>query len=450
MKKITLLGLFLFSVMFTYAQDNKQWTLEECVNYALENNISIKQSELDTDLAGIDKSDAVMNFLPTVNANASYNINTGANVNPATNQFENQTFRSASGGVNSGVNLFSGLQNWKALQRSKINIIASQYQLDKMKDDISIFVANAFVQILYNKEQIKVLNAQNKITKENLERTNELVDAGVLPKGDVLEIKATDATQIQQIIAAENDLFISKIGLAQLLKIEDYQTFDIADEDYGLFSDAILEENPSAIIEKAKEEVYDVKVAETNLELAQKDLELSRTQYYPQLTAFMGYSTRWSSTNLDFITGQEMPFIDQLYTFDGTSMGLQLSVPIFNGLSVRNNVRRNQVNVERSKYLLEQANLDLESEVYQAYNDAKNAKKSFEAATQTSEARKLAFEYAEERYTVGLTNAFDFSQASINYENAQSEVVRTKYEYIFKVKVLEFYFGIPIDQINYN
>ena len=450
MKKITLLGLFLFSGITIYAQDNKQWTIEECVNYALENNISIKQSELDTKLADIDKSQATMAFLPSLNANSSYNINTGANVNPATNQFENQTFRSASGGVNSGVNIFSGLQNWKNLQRSKINIIASQYQLDKMKDDISIFVANAFVQILFNKEQIKVLEAQNKITKENLERTNELVDAGVLPKGDMLEIKATDATQVQQIIAAENDLFISKIGLAQLLKIEDYKTFDIVDAGYGLIPDTILDEDASTIIAKAKEEVYDVKVAESSLELAQKDLELSKTQYYPQLSAFMGYSTRWSSTNLDFITGQEMAFLDQLSTFDGTSFGLQLSVPIFNGLNTRNNVRRSQVNVERSKYLLEQANLDLESKVYQAYNDAKNAKKSFEAATQTSEARKLAFEYAEERYTVGLTNAFDFSQASINYENAQSDVVRTKYEYIFKLKVLEFYFGIPMDQINYN
>ncbi|MDW5287344.1 TolC family protein [Formosa sp. PL04] len=450
MKKITLLGFFLFSVISIYAQDNKQWTIEACVNYALENNISIKQSELDTKLADIDKSQAVMNFLPTLNANTSFSINTGANINPATNQFENQTFQSANGGVNTGINLFSGLENWKRLQRSKINSIASQYQLDKMKDDISIFVANAFVQILYNKEQIKVLESQNKITKENLERTKELVDAGVLPQGDMLEIKATDATQIQQIIAAENDLFISKIGLAQLLQIEDYKTFDIADADYGLFPDSILDEDASTIIAKAKEEVYDVKVAESNLQLAEKDLELTKTQYYPQLSAYMGYSTRWASTTVDPITGNEMGFMDQLSTFDGTSFGVQLSVPIFNGLAVRNNVRRSQVNVERSQYLLEQANLDLESQVYQAYNDAKNARKSYEAATQTAEARKLAFEYAEERYTVGLTNAFDFSQASINFENAQSDVVRTKYEYIFKIKVLEFYFGIPIDQINYN
>lgn len=448
MKKITLIGAFLLLGFTIQAQDNKQWTIQECVDYALENNISIKQSELDSNLAEIDKNQAIMNFLPNLNANSSYNINTGSNINPATNQFENQTFKSLSGGVNSGVNLFAGLQNWKNLQRSKLNIIANQYQLDKMKDDISINVANAFVQILFNKEQLKVLKSQNKITKENLERTQELVDAGALPQGDLLEIKATDATQAQQIIAAENNLFISKVGLAQLLQIEDYKTFDIAEEDYGIFSDEILSKDASTIIAKAKEELNDVKIAEMNYELAQKDLEITRTNYYPTLNAFMGYNTRWSSTNLDFTTGSEMPFIEQLYTFDGTSFGVQLNIPIFNRLTTRNNVKRSKVNVERSKYLLEQTNLDLEATVYQAYNDARSAKLSYEAAKQTEEARKLAYEYAEERYTVGLSNAFDFSQSSIQYENAQSDVVRTKYDYIFKLKVLEFYFGIPIDQFN--
>ncbi|MGJ5641802.1 TolC family protein [Formosa sp. S-31] len=448
MKKTTVIGAFLLLGISLHAQDYKKWTIRECVDYALENNISIKQSELDSNLAEIDKNQAVMNFLPNLTANTSYNINTGSNINPATNQFENQTFKSVSGGVSSGVNLFSGLQNWKNLQRSKLNIIANQYQLDKMKDDISIFVANAFVQILFNKEQLKVLQAQNKITKENLNRTQELVNAGSLPQGDLLEIKATDATQNQQIIAAENDLFISKVGLAQLLQIEDYQSFDVAEEDYGILSDEILHKDASVIIAKAKEELNDIKIAELNYEIAQKDLELTRTNYYPTISAFMGYNTRWSSTNTNFITGEDIPFIEQLYTFDGTSLGIQLNVPIFNRLTTRNNVKRSQVNVERSKYLLEQANLDLESTVYQAYNDAKSAKLAFEAAKQTVEARQLAYEYAEERYTVGLSNAFDFNQSSIQYENAQSDLVRSKYEYIFKLKVLEFYFGIPIDQIN--
>jgi outer membrane protein len=446
MKKSILIALLLFGV-FVNAQD-KKWTLLDCVNHALENNISIEQSELDVDLANINKSQALSNFLPSLNANGSYGINTGANINPATNQFENTTFRSASGAINSGINIFNGLANWKSLQRAKINKIASEYRLDKMKDDISLFVANSFLQILSNKEQLKVLVAQNEVTKQNIENTQELVDGGVLPQGDLLELKATEATQVQQIIAAENALFISKLGLAQTLQLKEYETFDISDEDYGLIVDDILEKRPNEIVEKAKEEVNDVKIAQTNFELAEKDLELARTSYYPTLSGFLGYNTRWASTQINPFTGENIPFIDQLYLFDGTSVGLQLSVPIFNRFTTRNNIKRNKVEVERSKFLLEQAELDLESTVYQAYNDAKNSKKTYEAALQTEEARKLAFEYAKERYDVGFSNAFDFNQSRTAYENAQSDVIRTKYDYIFKIKVLEFYFGLPITDLN--
>ena len=204
----------------------------------------------------------------------------------------------------------------------------------------------------------------------------------------------------------------------------------------------------SEIAAKAKEEVNDVKIAKTSFELAQKDLELSRTNYFPTLSGFVGYNTRWASTQINPFTGEDIPFSDQLYLFDGTSVGLQLNIPIFNRFNVRNNVKRSKVNVERLKYQLEQTELDLESTVYQAYNDAKNSKKTYEAALETEEARRLAFEYAKERYDVGLSNSFDFNQSRTTYENAQSDVVRTKYDYIFRIKILEFYFGLPITDLN--
>lgn len=440
--------LFIALISFAAQAQEKKWTLEECVEYALEHNISIQQSALDSELADIDKNQAVSNFFPNLSASASYNINTGANINPATNQFENETFKSASGGVSSGVNIFAGLRNWKSLQRAKLNQLSSQYALDKMKDDISLFVANSFLQILFNKEQLKVLQAQNVITQENLQRTQEMVNAGTLPEGDLLEIKATDATQKQEIIAAENTLFISKLGLAQLLQIKDYQNFDIVDDEYDIISENILNENAQTIADKAKVELNDINIAETSLLIAEKDLSLARSNYFPTLSGFLSYNTRWSSTQIDPFTGEEIVFLDQLYIFDGTAIGFQLNVPIFNRFTTRNNVNRSKVNVERAKYQLEQAELDLESNVYQAYNDAKNAKKAYEAAVQTEEARQLAFEYSKERYNVGLSNAFDFNQSRTQYENSQSQVIRTKYDYIFKLKVLEFYFGIPITQIN--
>ena len=148
--------------------------MEECVDYAIQNNISVKQSELDLKSSDIDKLEAVGGFLPSLSGNANYSINTGASINPVTNQFQNQTFKSFSASANSGVMLFNGLANWKTLQRAKLNKIANSYRLDKMKDDIALSVANSYLQILFNKEQLKVQKNQNLITKENIKKNTRV------------------------------------------------------------------------------------------------------------------------------------------------------------------------------------------------------------------------------------------------------------------------------------
>jgi outer membrane protein len=433
--KVTFISVLLLSGS-SFGQQ-KKWTLEECIMYALENNISVQQSALDLKVSDIEKMEAIGRFLPNVSASANYGINTGANINPATNQFENQSFRSASANINTGINLFNGLANWKNLQRVKLNKMANTYRLDKMKDDIMLSIANAYLQILFNKEQINVLVNQNKITKENIGRTKQLIEAGTLPTGDIYELQATDASQEQQIVTAENTLLISKLGLAQTLLLKDYANFDIAVDEMNVPQTEILLQTPDAIALKAKDVVKDIKIAATNYEVAQKDVKIARTGYLPTLQGFVGYNTRWS---------QSIPigFVDQLSIFDGTNLGVQLSVPVLNGFATRGRVERSKINEKRSKLVLDQAELDLERTVFQAYNDVLNAQKSYEAALKTAEARKLAQNFSKERFDVGLLNSFDYSQALVTYETAQSEVIRTKYDYIFRIKVLEFYFGIPI------
>lgn len=439
MKKQSILIVLLSIVTATSFGQAKKWTLEECVSYALQNNISIKQSELDIKGTKVDDLEAKMSFLPSLSANANYSVNTGANINPTTNQFSNETFKSFSSGASAGVNLFSGLRNWKTLQRAKLNAIASTYKLEKMRDDIALNIANAYLQILFNKEQLKVIQNQKNVTQKNINRTKELIEAGTLPKGDIYELEATLANQDQQYVTAENTLFIAKINLAQILNLKDYSNFDIADTDYSVKPSVVLEEKPEAILSKAKSIVKDIKIASSNLELAKKDVQIARASYYPTLSAFLGYNNRWSSNF-------PMNFMDQITLFDGTSYGLQLSVPILNGFSARTRVMRSKQNVERTNLLLQQSELDLERNVYQAYNDVLNAKKTYESALKTLEARQKANEFSKDRYEVGMLNAFDYSQSTSALENAQSELLRTKYDYIFRTKILEFYFGIPIIQ----
>lgn len=436
MKQIVFI-LFFLGIIFQGEAQNKNWTLQECVERALKNNISVKQSELDVELTDVEKLEAIGNFLPSVNANASLSSNTGLSLNPTTNQLQNVVQTTASGAVNLGLTLFDGLRNVRQLQRAKLSKLASQYRLSKMEDDIALNVANNYLLVLLNKANLNVAQAQNIVTLEQLDRTNNLVDAGVLPRGDLLEIKATDASEKQRIAVAENDVKVSLISLAQLLLIKDYKTFDIADDDYKVVDNAVSEKNVYEIIDSAKQNRVEVKIAEKNVELAEKDVQISRGAYYPTLTGFFGYDTRYSDSD-----PLNRPFVDQLYLNDGIGYGVRLDVPILNGFATRASVKRSKINLQRSKYELEQAQLDLESNVYQAYTDAQGALKAYEAAQVALQSQELAYQYGKDRYDVGLTNAFDFSQSKLKYDNAKIELNRTKYDYIFKTKVLELYFGV--------
>lgn len=480
MKRI--INILIVLLTISSSAQNKKWTLIECVQYALDNNISVKQSELDLETADIDMLTAKGNFLPSISASTSVNENTGLSFNPVTNNAQTTTFLSATGRVNVGYTIFDGLRNIRAIQRADISKLASQYRLDKMKDDISLFVANGYLQVILNKANLDVLKSQNSVTQEQIERTKQLVDAGSLPRGDLLEIQATNASEKQNIVNAENAVQISLISLAQLLLIKDYENFDIEDEGYDITDAGISSKNIDEIIESAKESRSEIKIAEQNMELAKKDLQLARGSYLPTLSAFFGYDTRFTNattftqtidpnnpTSIQQIgvveaTGQsvvsEFPntilrevgadtFVDQLSQNDGIAYGVQMNIPIFNGWVTRANVKRNKVNLERTKFQLEQAELDLESTVYQAYVDVKGALKSFEAAELALESQQLAYDYAKERYDVGLTNAFDFSQSKLRYDNARIEVNRAKYDYIFKLKVLELYFGIPATELKF-
>jgi outer membrane protein len=442
MKKQIFIILVLLSL--SIQAQTKKWTLNECIDYALENNISIKQSQLDLELSEINKKDAIGDFFPSLNGSISQSWSVGLSDDPLTGSRINSTTRNLSGGISSGIDIYTGLRKINQLHLTNLQLLAAQYQLDDMKDDISIFVANSFLQILFNKEQVKVLEGQRDISQQELDRTNELVEAGSLPRGDLLEIQATLATQEQQIVNAQNALLISKIQLAQVLLLDDYSNFDIVDELNYVPTNTILEESPDAIIEKAKETRYDIKIAEANKAIAEDNLKLARGAYQPSLRGSYSFGSNYFTADI-FDTPD---FETQLTDNRSHNFSINLSIPIFNGFAVRNNVNRNKVNLERSKYQLEQASLDLETAVYQAYNDAKGALKAYEAAQKTEIAREEAFKYSKERYDVGLLNAFDFNQSKNRFDAAQSEVVRTKYDYIFKIKILEFYFGIPINEIN--
>ena len=449
MKSVQIVFVLFFVSVASFAQE-KKWTLKECINHAIKNNISIKQSELDLQTTAISKKDAIGNFLPSLNASGSHSWNIGLNQNITTGLLENQTTQFTSANLNANVDIFKGLQNVNQLRKANLSIIASQYQLTKMQEDIALNVANAYLQILFNKENLKVQKEQNLLDTKQYERTVELVDAGNVPKGDLLDIQATLASGKQRIIVAENALLLSKLSLAQLLQIQDFQNFDVSDEDMPSMLSTILSETPEAVIAKAKENRTELKIAQANLAIAEKDISIAKGAYLPSLSAFYGFNTRASNSNgFDIVNGNPVitspkPIFDQFDTNKGQNFGLSLNIPIFNGFAVRNNVARSKVALERSKLAKSQQELDIERNVFTAYTDTKAAKESYEAALQIEKARELAMQYAKDRYEIGMMNVFDYNQSQTAFVNAQSEVLRTKYDYIFRIKILEFYFGIPL------
>ncbi len=467
MKYILTIYLFIFS-NYVFSQT---LSLEECVEMAIEKNISIKQSILEIENAAIDKSNAIGNFLPNLNAQSSHSWNVGLNQNITTGLLENLTTQFSSMGASVGMNLYNGLQNFNRLHRANLNILAKKYQLEDMIDDTKLLVANSYLQVLFNSEILNSQKSQLIVAEEQLKRTVYLIEAGSLPSGDLFELEANIASQEQSIIQAENNFILSKINLAQLLQITDYDNFNIVFEDLDIPFSKILEQNPKSIFEKALTFRNDIKLGAVNINIAEKDIELAKGTLQPTLRAFysysnrIGYSDRLIGTGDFYLapigtvlssgetvvrevenrrTASPLSFSDQFKFNEGQNYGLSLNIPIFNGFTSRNSVKRAKINLERSKNSFERQKLDLESQINQAYNDLRGAYKFYEASQKTVKSRDIAFKNTQDRFQAGVMNSFDYVQAKQRYEQSLSDQIRSKYDYIFKLKVVEFYFGIPI------
>ena len=224
--KTTLYLVLLFSCMRLSAQ-TKKWTLRDCVQYAIENNIAVKQSEMDVKTAEVNLRGAKGNFLPNLNVNMRHSWNIGLNTNPVTNTNLTATTQTSIFGLSAGITLYDGLKNSNRLHKANLAILANQYQLEDMKDNISLRVVNAYLQILFSKESLGTLKKQAQLNIKERKQTEELVNLGSKPKGDLLEIEASIASQEQQIVNAQNTLKIAKLTLANLLLIKDADAFTI-------------------------------------------------------------------------------------------------------------------------------------------------------------------------------------------------------------------------------
>jgi outer membrane protein len=415
--------------------------LERCLTYAVENNIQIKQSALQKESARLDKTQSLAQLFPSLNASTSFNTNFGRNIDLATNNYVSEQTNSNSFYVGSSIPLFNGFRLLNSLKQSQIDLLAAEYDLQGLTNDIVMNIATAFLQVMFNEELLLVAQEQLDISTEQLARTQKLVDAGSLPAGNVYDVEAQVATNELQVVNMENALSASILTLRQMLNLQASENFRIKRPEVGLPADGLGGKTVGTVYDHALNNWPKIKARESKLESARKGEKIAFASYTPSLSGSASVSTRYSSASF---LGAPDPYGTQLDQNLGESIGLSLNIPIFNGLQSRTAVQQSRLNRVNMELMLQDEKNQLYSSVQQAYNDAQAAKRQFDASDKSVKATEKAFEYAEQRHKVGMMNSLEFNTAANNLTRSRSEGLRSKYDYIFKMKVLDFYQGKPI------
>ncbi len=452
MKKY-IITLSILLTTFSFAQ-NKKWSLEDCVNYAIENNISVKQSEFDLKLASENIRTAKGNFLPGVNASASQNFNFGSYIDQNGVRISRDS-RGNSFGVNAGVTIFNGFQNINTFRQSKLGLESSKLQLTILKDNISLNVVNSYLNVLFNNESLRIADDKVKLTEQQLNQMQKLVDEGVRAVADLSEVKAQLASDQQSYVNAENSVDLALLSLAQLLQIS-HVGFEIQDVNLDITSVALLYSNTDDIFVNAIEKRPEIKSALLNIDDAEYSVEIAKGVYMPSLNASASAGTSYQHSqgqeDVRTIIDATSPtgfrtipngFGTQLNDNLGYNLSLSLSIPIFNRNQSKARVNRAKINVEKSKNSLVQAEQDLRVNIENAYTDAKASLKQFDAAVLSLAAQKEALKNAKERYNLGAMTSFEFEQVRNRFINVESALINAKYNFMFKTKVLDFYAGKP-------
>ena len=434
MKKIKILKFCMLIVSISFAQD-KIWTLEQCVDHALDNNITILQAENSLLSSKQDIISAKGNFLPSINSNLSGGASLG-NIEVFPGEFRDREFYSTSVGIGFSQSVFNGFRNINLLNQSKLNLERNQFELEKFKDDISLNVANTYLNVLFNKENLELAKLQVEFSEFQVNQVKTLVEAGSEPNSTLIETKATYSRDIQNLTIAENNHDLALLTLAQLLQLP-YENFDVEVIEIDTPSANLMYNDIAPILNYALQNRNEIKVAERDIDLAKLGTKISKSAYLPNVS--MGYGFNASANFSNLTVDDEL--LEQLNVNKGHSINMNISIPIFNRNQTKAQVKKSKILEETTNLALEQAKIDLESTIQRAFTDARAALKSYEAAQLSLQSQEVAFQNSQERFIIGALNSFDLEQSRLRMINARSSLINAKYDFIFKTKVLDFYLG---------
>lgn len=441
MKKY-IVSVFLLLLALSIQAQGK-WTLRQCINYAVENNIEIKQQALDVKNSEINLSTSKNSRLPDLNADISQGFSFGQVVNYQTNTNMTTNASSAQLSVSTSVPLFTGFKIPNQIKADEFSLKAATEGLKKAKENLELQVTSLYLEVLFKKEILKAYQEQNELSKQQIEKTQILVDAGKVPASQLFDIKAQQAKDDLNVTTSNNDLTLSLLNLAQALNIQQTEQFDIVEP---IISD-VIGENMSSIVPPSQ--VYQtallnrpqIKEGEYKVESSRKLLKVAQAGYYPTLN----FNARYSTSVQRQYGSKNGSFSDQFRDNGSEYFGFSLNIPIFNRFQVRNQVRGARLSIENNMLALDNVKLALFKEIQQAYQSAVAAQSKFVSTGKAFEAAGESFKYAQERYNIGKSSVFEFNEAQTKLLTSKSEQIQAKYDFLFRAKILDFYRGVEIN-----
>ncbi|MBM3403373.1 MAG: TolC family protein [Bacteroidetes bacterium] len=462
--------VFLSFLLHSGLRAQKLWTLNDCITYAIENNLDIKKQLLNVKVNRANLLQSQLNLLPDLNAGATHVYNWGKTIDQYTNTFAVNEVRSNSFSIQSNLTVFDGLQKINTMRQKKIDLMATQYDLGVLENDISLAVAGFYLEILMNMELVEIAHNQADISKQQVRRVRQLVDAGAVARGDLLNIEAQATAEEMQVVENQNRLWISYLSLMQLIDLPLDTSFRIVKPQLRSVEDQRGILPPEAIYQYALGNRPEIQSAEMKLESARRSIAIARGSQYPIIsvggswgTGYSGASKEVASSSLymypigitrqtgDTVMGfdylptlRTKSFSDQLKDNENKTLGFYLSIPIFNGWQSRNAISQAKIYTDMAEHTLQQQKNTLRKSIEQAYTDALSAQKKHKAALSRVDAQEEAYKYAQQKFEVGMITAFDYNTSKKDLTQAQLELLQARYDFVFKTTILDFYMGKPI------
>lgn len=470
--KISLYFGVLFSFtggLNTFAQE--VITLQQAIENTLKSNLQIKQAEISAAITDENLTQSKFALYPTLNGNSNVNKNFGRSIDPSTNEFISQQFTGASGNLSAGIDLFQGFQKINQIRQNRLLLAVDKTNVDKVKNDLILDVVTSYMQILFNTDLVTVSTQQLTVAKQTFNRQQALLDVGNKTLADISQAKSQVATSELDVTNAKNNLAISFLNLNQLMEMPSEYRYQVQAPVIDAQTTFDAKYNIPEIYSNALRTFPDIKLAALRTEAAAKSIAIAKGSYYPRLSLNAGLGSNYSSGRKELISSTpdgtreigrtsitneavlvpnfstlfaNQTFNDQIQDNFNQSVGLNLSIPIFNGFAARSNVRRAKLNYQNVQVQEQLAKNNLSKVISQAVADVRAAESRFRSTANAFAAQKDAFYAIDQRYGVGLVNSVEYSTALTNRNRAEIDSIQAKYDLIFKTKVIDYYLGKQI------